>query len=274
MMERYSGDFLAAVDGLRALLGCRGRVWPISVEQRVCAPSTATASRDARRSRGRRRAGAGRQVRRVWLEPPVAIHPAVADAIRWFDAVIIGPGSFFTSLMPPLLVRGVREALAAVRGPVILIANLLTEGRGMAGFTAADAVRWVSRGDRPSGRRGDLQHGRPSAEVADAVRRRTQGAAGARRLDPARASRCSGAFWCTRDRAPRSAAPGVCRLGRAVSERLLQDDQRITEFSEAQEVYRSSSAALLFFGLRLRALSPLRAAGLRARRPDPEPGPR
>ena len=33
MMERYSGDFLAAVDGLRALLGCRGYVWPISVEQ-------------------------------------------------------------------------------------------------------------------------------------------------------------------------------------------------------------------------------------------------
>src|ERR671921_977717 len=32
MMERYSGDFLAAVDGLRALLGCRGRVWPVSVE--------------------------------------------------------------------------------------------------------------------------------------------------------------------------------------------------------------------------------------------------
>src|SRR5918911_2706184 len=32
MMERYSGDFLAAVDGLRSLLGCRGRVWPVSVE--------------------------------------------------------------------------------------------------------------------------------------------------------------------------------------------------------------------------------------------------
>ena len=30
MMEQYSGDFLAAVDGLRALLGCRGRVWPAS----------------------------------------------------------------------------------------------------------------------------------------------------------------------------------------------------------------------------------------------------
>ena len=32
MMEQYSGDFLAAVDGLRTLLDCVGRVWPISVE--------------------------------------------------------------------------------------------------------------------------------------------------------------------------------------------------------------------------------------------------
>jgi len=38
MMEQYSGDFLAAVDGLRGLLGCKGRVWPISVQPAtVCA---------------------------------------------------------------------------------------------------------------------------------------------------------------------------------------------------------------------------------------------
>jgi hypothetical protein len=37
-------------------------------------------------------------------------------------------------------VRGVADALQAMKGPVILVANLLTEGRGMSGFTAADAV--------------------------------------------------------------------------------------------------------------------------------------
>src|SRR5512135_3883211 len=38
MMEQYSGDFLAAVDGLRQLLGCNGRVWPASVEHSsICA---------------------------------------------------------------------------------------------------------------------------------------------------------------------------------------------------------------------------------------------
>jgi 2-phospho-L-lactate transferase/gluconeogenesis factor (CofD/UPF0052 family) len=55
--------------------------------------------------------------------------------------------------------------MAGMRGPVILIANLLTEGRGMAGFTAADAVRWVSHA---IGRPVDVviaNSGRPSTEA-------------------------------------------------------------------------------------------------------------
>ncbi len=65
-------------------------------------------------------------------------------AIRGMDAIAIGPGSFYTSLMPIFLARGVADALAAVKGPVILIANLLTEGRGMRHFTAAEGVRRIS----------------------------------------------------------------------------------------------------------------------------------
>src|SRR5438876_8677024 len=140
MMQRYSGDFLDAIEGLSALLGCRGRVWPVSVQQAsVCAEYG-----DGSVTRGEVEVDAGqssgRFVRRIWLEPPVAIHPSVAKAIGDFDAVIIGPGSFYTSLMPIFLVRGVSEALANMKGPIILIANLLTEGRRMVGFTAADAV--------------------------------------------------------------------------------------------------------------------------------------
>src|SRR5215831_18510267 len=153
MMQRYSGDFLDAIDGLRALLGCRGRVWPVSVQQAsVCAEYG-----DGAQTRGEVEVDAGQSsgsaVRRIWLEPPVAIHPAVATAIEHFDAVIIGPGSFYTSLMPIFLVRGVSDALAQMKGPVILIANLLTEGRGMRGFTAADAV---ARIEDATGRKVDV----------------------------------------------------------------------------------------------------------------------
>lgn len=141
MMERYSGDFLAAVDTLRALLGCTGHVWPVSIEPAsVCAEyGNGTYTRgEVEVDRGQ---SLGHFVKRIWLEPSVRIHPAVEAAIRQFDAVLIGPGSFYTSLMPIFLVEGVRDALKEVRGPIVLVANLLTEGSGMNGFTAADEVR-------------------------------------------------------------------------------------------------------------------------------------
>ena len=145
MMERYSGDFLAAVDGLRALLGCRGAVWPVSVANATLCAEYADGEitrSEVEVDKGHAR---GHHVTRVWLEPPAPIHPVVRDAISQFDAVIIGPGSFFTSLMPTLMVEGVAEALAGVTGPIIVVSNLLTEGQGMTGFTAADEVAWITR---------------------------------------------------------------------------------------------------------------------------------
>ena len=144
MMEQYSGDFLAAIEGLRRLLGCRGSVWPITTERAtLCAHYT-----DGEKTRGEvevdRGQADGQRIETVHLEPRVSIHPQVASAIRALDAVVIGPGSFYTSLMPIFLVDGCREALQAVKGPVILVANLLTEGRGMSHFTAAEEVRLMS----------------------------------------------------------------------------------------------------------------------------------
>ena len=223
MMQRYSGDFLDAIDGLRALLGCRGRVWPVSVQQAsVCAEYG-----DGSATRGEVEVDAGqssgRFVRRIWLEPPVSIHPGGRRRRSPSSTPsIIGPGSFYTSLMPIFLVRGVAEALARDEGPVILIANLLTEGRGMAGFTAADAVARIEEAIQrpvdvvitnmkwPSPQvlgRYALEHKEPLApgNLPDALR------AGRRRvLD-------------RRDRAPRSAAAGVRGVERAVAAAARRD---------------------------------------------------
>jgi uncharacterized cofD-like protein len=148
MMEQYTGNFMSAVNGLQVLLGCSGRVWPASIEQAsVCAEYG-----DGTETRGEVEVDAGQtlgnDVKRIWLEPPVSLHARVGDAIRSFEAVIIGPGSFFTSLMPILLVSGVAEAIADVKGPVVLVANLLTEGRGMRGFTVGEATTRISEAIR------------------------------------------------------------------------------------------------------------------------------
>ena len=194
MMEQYSGNFLAAVDGLRALLGCRGRVWPVSVERATLCAEYADGSvtrGEVEVDLGHRR---GHGVKRVWLEPAAHIHPAVREAISAFDAVIIGPGSFFTSLLPTLLVDGVADRLRTVKGPIILVTNLLTEGEGMRGFTAADAASWVSR---TIGRPVDVvitNEGHPSNEVLARYRAEHKEPLAVGNL-PAGCECVSGQFW-------------------------------------------------------------------------------
>ena len=143
MMEQLSGDFLAAVDGLRTLLDCEGRVWPVSVEHStVCAEyeDGFVATGEVEVDRAQRQ---GRKVNKVFLDPKPRIHSSVEKAIGGFEAFVIGPGSFYTSLMPILLVDGVADAIANTAGPIVLVTNILTEGRGMRDFSATEAVHRV-----------------------------------------------------------------------------------------------------------------------------------
>jgi uncharacterized cofD-like protein len=195
MMEQYSGDFLAAVEGLRGLLGCAGRVWPISVEPAsICAEYG-----DGALTRGEMEVdagqNAGRAINRLWLEPPVQLHPATAEAIPRFDAAVIGPGSFYTSLMPIFLVRGAPEAIQQVPGPIVLVTNLLTEGRGMRQFTAAESVRQMSAA---IGRDIDVvivNTSRPGARMLARYREEHKEPLDMGEL-PASCEPVSGEFWC------------------------------------------------------------------------------
>ena len=195
MMEQYSGDFLAAVDGLRALLGCAGRVWPVSVEQaRLCAEYV-----DGTQTRGEVEVDAGQTagsaIARLWLEPEVRLHGSVAAEIPRFDAVVIGPGSFYTSLMPIFLVKGAPEAIQQVKGPIILVTNLLTEGRGMGHFTAGEAVRQMTAA---IGRPIDavlVNTARPSEDTLARYRAEHKQPLAVGEL-PASCEIVSGEFWC------------------------------------------------------------------------------
>ena len=97
--------------------------------------------------------------------------------------------------MPIFLVRGVAEALAEMKGPIILIANLLTEGRGMIGFTAADAVARIEEAiQRPV----DVVITNtkwPSAAGARPLRARAQGAARRSATLPDHCELVGGEFW-------------------------------------------------------------------------------
>ena len=142
------------------------------------------------------------------------MHPATEAAIPQFEAAIIGPGSFYTSLMPIFLVQGAPDAIRQMQGPIVLVTNLLTEGRGMTGFTAGTAVELLAR---TIGRPIDVvivNTSRPSAATLARYRPRAQSTAGDWR-DPGRDRARHGRALVRRHRASRSAPAGAGGLGSA-----------------------------------------------------------
>jgi uncharacterized cofD-like protein len=109
-------------------------------------PTTLCASfRDGSVVRGEYQiAGVGGEIDRVWLEPdsPPAAQ-GVLEAIRTADAIVLAPGSLYTSIVPNLLVDGVAEAIRQSGAVKIMVCNLMTQPGETVGYTAADHLRVV-----------------------------------------------------------------------------------------------------------------------------------
>ncbi|OBW93059.1 gluconeogenesis factor YvcK family protein [Gallibacterium salpingitidis] len=78
------------------------------------------------------------------LEPAVAATPEVVTAINRADIILFGPGSFLTSIMPPLLLSEVRAALAQSSAIKIFIDNLGVEHSPSAQLNLENRVAWVN----------------------------------------------------------------------------------------------------------------------------------
>jgi uncharacterized cofD-like protein len=135
------GDPVAALDEVAALVGARGRVLPMSCEPLdIEAEVTGLEDDDphrAHRIRGQVAvASTPGRVRRVRLLPerPQACAEAV-EAVRSADLLLLGPGSWFTSVLPHLLVPELRDALASSRGRLVIVLNLAPEPGETPGFS-------------------------------------------------------------------------------------------------------------------------------------------
>jgi len=67
--------------------------------------------------------------------------PEALAAIREADLITLGPGSLYTSLIPNLLVHGIREEITRSRAVKVLVCNLMTQPGESRGYSAADHVR-------------------------------------------------------------------------------------------------------------------------------------
>jgi uncharacterized cofD-like protein len=91
-------------------------------------------------------AAGGGGIRSMWLLPerPVCV-PDCGDAIAAADVIVAGPGSLYTSILPPLLVPDLREAILASSAARLFVANLMTEPGETDDFSALDEILALER---------------------------------------------------------------------------------------------------------------------------------
>jgi uncharacterized cofD-like protein len=89
-----------------------------------------------------------RGIRRVWLSPAsVEASSEAAEAIRVADLIAIGPGSLYTSVLPSLLVPGIRSAIESARGLRIYVANVATQPGETEGYTLSEHLAALTAHD-------------------------------------------------------------------------------------------------------------------------------
>ena len=77
--------------------------------------------------------------------PPLSVTRLTLDALKEADAIIMGPGSLFESILPNLLLPEIREAIKGSEARTIYVCNLMTEPGLTSGFSVADHIRQIVR---------------------------------------------------------------------------------------------------------------------------------
>ncbi|WP_457644504.1 gluconeogenesis factor YvcK family protein [Persephonella sp.] len=143
VLTKITGDFLDAVEITSNILKIKGEIIP-STDRLV---DIVAQFSDGAVIKGETQITEyGKQLKgkivRIWMEPSDVEAPQKAiEKIRDADFIILGPGSLYTSIIPNLLVRDIREALLNSRAYKIYICNIMTQYGETDGFLASHHVK-------------------------------------------------------------------------------------------------------------------------------------
>jgi uncharacterized cofD-like protein len=145
MLSRYTGSFPAGVHALAEILDVKGEILPVTIDRATLVAELTDGSRIYGESaidtpRGHQR----ETIRDVYLVPhhsdTISVYPPVLSAIADADIIILGPGDLFTSIIPNLLVPGLREKLGEVSAPIYQVVNIMTKFGETNHFQACDFI--------------------------------------------------------------------------------------------------------------------------------------
>lgn len=146
MQNQYS-DFSKSVEKSKDILNITGRVLPVTQDEiEICAELT-----DGTIIKGRNEIPDVMNekicnINRVYISPSnCKVSPEVVEAIKDADAIVIGPGSLYTNVIPNLLVKGVSKAIRESKGFKIYISNIMTEPGQTYNYSLSDHIKAIKR---------------------------------------------------------------------------------------------------------------------------------
>ncbi len=86
----------------------------------------------------------GSRIKKVYLEPQITANPESLAAIKEADLIVLGPGDLYTSLVPNLLVGGVKQALNEASAKIVFVVNLMTKHGQTDNFKASNFVSEIA----------------------------------------------------------------------------------------------------------------------------------
>ena len=145
-LEKITGNFEEAVKTASSILSIRGQVIPVTTSninlcidldngEKLIGEACVADSKELIKH----------SVRKVHLTPEPQINPKAFDAIMKADSVIIGPGNFYCSLIPNMIVPGMKEALIKTSAQIIYNVNLMSKVGHSNNWSVEDHVNQMHR---------------------------------------------------------------------------------------------------------------------------------
>ena len=144
-MNQTNGSFYKSIENSKNILNMTGRVIPGTLDSiKICAEledGTVVENRDSITEMVAKNAT---KISRVYITPTNTIPaPGVLDAIREADAIVIGPGSLYTNVIPNILIKGIAREIKKSRATKIYVSNIMTEMSQTDNYTLSDHLKAI-----------------------------------------------------------------------------------------------------------------------------------
>jgi len=140
-MKELTGDIRTAVDRLRKLFNIKGKILPATTEKVILM---------AEKENGKIVEGEshipviGEKIKRVYYKDEVEAPEENLKALEEADLIIFGIGSLYTSIIPNLLLKGIKESLKKSKAKKIYICNAMQQPGETEGYTVSDHIKAIN----------------------------------------------------------------------------------------------------------------------------------